>query len=1223
MAGHAQFSPPQVIVQGSVTNPQRVDTIDFDHDSDLDLLVFCLRENRVMLARNQGAGTFEEPEELLRTTWPMGAAALADMNGDGQRDLLLCSDEYEGWLSLFLNIGGVFGPEQVVLSANVLSIHAMDVDSDGYMDILANDNDAIFWMAGNGSGSFGPRQDLVIQISAMSLSVADMDQDGLEDLVHVDSGHLGWHRNLGGGVLQNMGEVSIYNDVLPPICGDLDNDGDLDVIVLCGAEIVSFLLDATMTLVLDAELIGIPYASSKGAVLIDLNDDELPELVFGGYNRNQLILLPNLGGGFGAPVIIDDEAPFMNFVTAGDLDGNGTMDVIHARTANSMAEVGWNLGNGMGSLGPTTPVMGSGPPYPWKAAATDVDQDGDQDVIVISWYPSPASPTTEIYLFKNLGAGHFDQGQFLFSGVFEPFYGKHLELQDLNADGYEDIVLASTPGPSVLMNDGVGGFALSATLTSAGVKDITLADVNGDASPDLVIATEHGLEWSSNDGLGGFGPTQLVVPISDTCDFILSRDVDGDGDMDMLAVTTDHLQILLFRNTGGGAFGPREVVIEETFVAGPLALEDLDGDGDLDLVYRGSNGTRWSPNDGTGAWGAAMPVSTGPYWILADVDQDDDVDLVYGTIGNPDLGGLGDGLLYWRSNSGTGEFGSAQVFAANQSGNGPMAVADMDGDGDTDVIVTFWSHARIAWYENHVESPYRIEGTVFMDADLNGSYGSGDIPFPYAPVSITPMLSTVMSGASGTYTAFVDTGSFVLESALPNPLWILTTIPPVQSVQVTTLVPQVTGIDFGWAPVIDTSIVLPGFTLGPAPCAGTAHSWLSYVNQGTRIEQGTITLELDPLFTFISSSPSPSLIAGNTLTWDFDSLAWFDFGQITMDIELPPVGSDWTNITTVTTVDDQGNATGIFTLEQSGIVGCAYDPNDKQVEPQGYGIHGAVPIDTESLTYTIHFQNTGTDTAYHVIIVDRLEDNLDPASLQILGTSHDMSTLQIDADGEAIFRFDNIMLPDSNVNVSASQGYLRFRIRPSEGAPHGSLISNTASIFFDLNPAVITNTVCNTLVDCNLFTAFVSVPQEDLLIANVGAHYQWFLNGDSIPGATNQFWPITVQGSYSVRVTSEYGCVAMSTPYQVVALGAPSDVSDKMLVVPNPADEDFTIFLSEALGVNDKVELLDEQGRVQRSYGSHGGREVHITRHGLQAGMYLLRITGSFRSPLTAKVMLL
>src|SRR5690606_37559908 len=86
-------------------------------------------------------------------------------------------------------------------------------------------------------------------------------------------------------------------------------------------------------------------------------------------------------------------------------------------------------------------------------------------------------------------------------------------------------------------------------------------------------------------------------------------------------------------------------------------------------------------------------------------------------------------------------------------------------------------------------------------------------------------------------------------------------------------------------------------------------------------------------------------------------------------------------------------ASEAVSFEHSSVITCAYDPNDKQVEPIGFGESHAVDIHTEWLHYIIRFQNTGTDTATNVLITDALDQNLIPSSLQIIGSSHDLSEI--------------------------------------------------------------------------------------------------------------------------------------------------------------------------------------------------------------------------------------
>lgn len=139
----------------------------------------------------------------------------------------------------------------------------------------------------------------------------------------------------------------------------------------------------------------------------------------------------------------------------------------------------------------------------------------------------------------------------------------------------------------------------------------------------------------------------------------------------------------------------------------------------------------------------------------------------------------------------------------------------------------------------------------------------------------------------------------------------------------------------------------------------------------------------------------------------------------------------------------------------------AYDPNDKQGFPTGYGeAHRIRP--GQALEYMIRFQNTGTDTAFTVQIRDTLSVWLDPASVRAGASSHPY-TWNLSGQGILTFRFDHIMLPDSNVNLSGSQGFVSFWIDQRPEVPLETQILNTAAIYFDFNEAVITNQTLHTL----------------------------------------------------------------------------------------------------------------------------------------------------------------
>ncbi|MEM7573466.1 MAG: T9SS type A sorting domain-containing protein [Bacteroidota bacterium] len=139
----------------------------------------------------------------------------------------------------------------------------------------------------------------------------------------------------------------------------------------------------------------------------------------------------------------------------------------------------------------------------------------------------------------------------------------------------------------------------------------------------------------------------------------------------------------------------------------------------------------------------------------------------------------------------------------------------------------------------------------------------------------------------------------------------------------------------------------------------------------------------------------------------------------------------------------------------------AYDPNDKLTLPTGYGPSHLISRD-QRLEYTIRFQNTGTDTAFQVVLRDTLAAELDLSSFRPGSASHDYQFV-IDSNRVLEVTFPDIMLPDSFVAPLASQGAFQFSILPRNNLGLGTRIENRAGIYFDFNEVVLTNQVFHTI----------------------------------------------------------------------------------------------------------------------------------------------------------------
>lgn len=135
----------------------------------------------------------------------------------------------------------------------------------------------------------------------------------------------------------------------------------------------------------------------------------------------------------------------------------------------------------------------------------------------------------------------------------------------------------------------------------------------------------------------------------------------------------------------------------------------------------------------------------------------------------------------------------------------------------------------------------------------------------------------------------------------------------------------------------------------------------------------------------------------------------------------------------------------------------SYDPNDKQCNLSTY----IQPDVQEKLQYTVRFQNDGNYPALNVVVRDTISSNLNLSTLKFLTASHPVTYTIDPITREIVFRFSGIQLVPSSENLEASQGYFSYEIIEQPNLPLNSEILNTAYIYFDFNPPIITNTTLN------------------------------------------------------------------------------------------------------------------------------------------------------------------
>jgi len=395
-----------------------------------------------------------------------------------------------------------------------------------------------------------------------------------------------------------------------------------------------------------------------------------------------------------------------------------------------------------------------------------------------------------------------------------------------------------------------------------------------------------------------------------------------------------------------------------------------------------------------------------------------------------------------------------------------------------------------------------FSGEVFYDINVNGIKDSLENNLPGQQIKINPDNVTHFTDPAGKFFITSSVNGIREVTAIPPPNWHLTTD------SISYLFPDDTlphqDIDFGFAPDYDYNDLDVHISSLFPQCNNNVQYNLSYENYGTTIVDGRIVFVPDSNAVFITSIPTPSLISGDSLYFNFNNLYPFQSRQISLTLLLPGPGMNL-DFNSSVQIDSAGNYYTKNPTSMQQEVSCFYNPNDKAVSPIGlFADHRTLYM--EPLEYTIRFQNTGTNTIPTLYIQDIIDPSFDLNTFHVTGSSHTVNTT-IYPDRTVEFRMENIMLPDSNVNVQASKGFIQYEILPLLNLPLPVVVENSALIFIDGQHPVSTNLVWNTL-DSVLTVSIASLNTDDeknLVIPNPFHHQAEIILSKAFANVESQF----------------------------------------------------------------------------------------------------------------------
>lgn len=390
---------------------------------------------------------------------------------------------------------------------------------------------------------------------------------------------------------------------------------------------------------------------------------------------------------------------------------------------------------------------------------------------------------------------------------------------------------------------------------------------------------------------------------------------------------------------------------------------------------------------------------------------------------------------------------------------------------------TAHSSAYVDYNHSNTSCYCTIEGTIYNDANNNCTQDPGEAGINHAQVFCTGIGYTY-TNAAGHYSFIVPSGTYTITETVvdhyPLSPCQLNNIP----VTATAATACVHTVDFANGTIPVHNLRISGSTLTP-PVPGNTHvQKVVVVNEGT-LSEDTLQVRYrtdGQLLAPTALLPSGMLTGGSNLytSTTVPPLAAGAYQEFIIAYNTPtniPLGTVVNNRDTVGYDDPAGaswitdNTPANNVCHHPATVVASYDPNFKEVTPKGSGTNGIIFEADSVLEYTVHFQNTGSWYAQNIVVIDTLDADLDWTTLHPLYESAPckVSVYSAGALKVAKFTFNNINLPPQMFDDLRSTGMFTYSIETMPGLALGTQFKNSASIYFDYNAPIKTNTTLNTL----------------------------------------------------------------------------------------------------------------------------------------------------------------
>ncbi|MEM6316254.1 MAG: FG-GAP-like repeat-containing protein [Bacteroidota bacterium] len=689
---------------GGLVNQTAMVAGDMDKDGDIDIVAaFSENNGQVIYYENDGSQNFS-PSAIANSNFGIvQGMALGDLNCDDLPDLAI-SNATQKEVQYFRNAGnGSFNQLGKFSAVNPHQVQIVDMDRNGLLDFVyaATDDNQVVVQYNNGGNNFSKNPILINQSGMTTFDIGDLQCDGDLDLVVGTASTNTLYRvtNTGNNMFSTTTITTNAGGVSSVYYVDMDTDGDLDIVASLSTDnsVVWYEQDVNGNFS-NSNTIASNITDVADAIPTDLDGDGDQDVVVAVKGQNRLMTYVNKGTSVDFKEI--EVAKNMEGIFTAiplDADNDKDIDIFTAPPIKMVLSYFENKCTHCSSIDWSDPTVEIANSINGARSArpVDWDKDGDLDFIVLS------AIDNIVYLLTNDGQENFTKTTLLALPVSQSIGNS--EIADLDNDGDLDIIGLEFNSSTLFWykRNSNGTFTYRLISTDARATFMKVLDFDKDGWQDILIAGQNnddGVVFFENSSTQSFKRTVLSNPAEGIAKFDVG-DMDNDGDLDFVTsslIGLDKYEWL--EQTSNLNFTTHTIATGITRTE-DVVLADVDGDNHLDFVtFNDAQHINWYKNNGSQTF-TVQSISSTYDGInnlkVADIDSDGDMDVLIGRIGG---GGIyiGDALWFRNTNTTFAPIVVADIVGAVEE----LDIADLDQDGDQDIILANFFGDKIYWSSN-------------------------------------------------------------------------------------------------------------------------------------------------------------------------------------------------------------------------------------------------------------------------------------------------------------------------------------------------------------------------------------------------------------------------------------------------------------------------------------------------------------------------------------------